>query len=243
MIDKLRTSWAIRVVYPYLKHFLDFFSFQNIENKQLRFFIQSVKPDCIIDIGANLGQFIVETDLAKYRGKYLAIEPIAAFHQNYKNLHDFSDFESLIIAISNSDSIKTLNVSNDSGMSSSLLRMHSNFELLNNKINFIATQEVKTIPLAQIINDYCNQDKRILIKIDVQGYEYEVIESLSIQHNNVVAMIIETSFIDLYDHGGRMSEVVNSLFEKGFQVISVKEKGYIPSLKRFSYCDLYVSRS
>ncbi len=242
MIERLRINRAIRVIYPYVKHFCDSFSFQHIESKQLRFFIQSVKPDCIIDIGANLGQFIVETRLTKYRGKYLAVEPIVDFHPNYGNLHNFSEFDSLNIAISSSSSIRTLNISNDSGMSSSLLAMSDNFELLNNRIKFTSSQKVRTITLAEVLNAYCGDDERILIKIDVQGHEFDVIESLTIQHTNVAAMIIETSFLDLYEHGGRASEMVASLFEKGFQLVSVKEKGYIPSLKRFSYCELYVLR-
>jgi FkbM family methyltransferase len=242
MIENFRVNKTARLLHPYVKHLIDFFSSKNIENKQLRLFIRSVQPDCIIDIGANLGQFIIEANLAKFQGKYIAIEPLARFHKGYQKLQNFTDFQSLMIAVSNQVSVETFNVSNDSGMSSSLLTMHNNFELLNDKIKSVHIQEVTTVPLADIVDKYCKENLKVLIKIDVQGAESKVIESLSVQHKNIVALIIETSYIDLYDHGARMSEVVASLLERGFQVVSVKEKGYISSIKRFSYCDLYVER-
>jgi hypothetical protein len=114
---------------------------------------------------------------------------------------------------------------------------------LNADVHAIESRIVNTSTFDDIVTAYCSSSERILVKIDVQGSELAVIETLSIKHQNVVAIILETSFLDLYIEGGKISDVVIKLRQKGFEVISIKEKGYLKSLKRFSYCDLYAVRS
>lgn len=242
LIERARISKLIRYAYPYFRHLFDFFSLAKIENIQLRAFIKSVNPDCILDIGANLGQFIVESSLSGFKGKYIAIEPISELHSRYSKLHSLRDFISLDYAIANNQSIVNFNISNDSGMSSSLLNIGEDFKFLDPEIHAIESRTVKTFTLDAILRNYCSDSEKILVKIDVQGSELEVVETLSIKHHNVVAIILETSFMNLYEKGGTASRVITDLYQKGFEVISIKEKGYIKDFKRFSYCDIYSKR-
>jgi FkbM family methyltransferase len=125
--------------------------------------------DCVLGVGANIGYYaLMAAHLVGPRGKVYAIEPVP---HNIKLLEDsirlnnYSNIETFNLAMGQSDSVSKLYLSD-----------HPNWS------SFYRPRRVKgqiDIQIASV--DSFLKDKRLpdLIRMDVEGYEYEILIGMS----------------------------------------------------------------
>jgi hypothetical protein len=109
-------------------------------------------------------------------------------------------------------------------------------------VKFPTTEKVSLTTLEKLDDDFLHDFKNVFMKIDVQGYELEVLSTLPSIAHKVRGMLIETSFVGLYENGSLFSEVISILAKEDFRVIGVFPKGYNRISGEFSYCDILVER-
>jgi len=142
--------------------------------------------DTFVDLGANEGYFsIVSSKLVGESGIVVSIEPqsrlINVILKN-KNLNNLKNIFVEKVAISNYNSIRNLYLSPNTNSGSSRLYLKQKY---SNHIEY-----VKTKTLLYIIKKY--QLSRIkILKIDIEGFEYEaILGSKELFLNNVIENII-----------------------------------------------------
>lgn len=117
-----------------------------------------------IDIGANIGHHtIVMSQSVGDNGKVYAYEPIPRIKEQLDNsilLNEIENVETIQIALSDKEEIKDLNICEENIGSSSLVNQTSDAEKI--------TIQTKTL-------DSYHYDKVDFIKIDVEGFEYNVL--------------------------------------------------------------------
>jgi len=141
---------------------------------------QTLSMNLVFDIGANSGQNI---DLFKSKfKKVIAFEPNPKLYESLLNY--FSD-ENVIVdnrALSNKEEIKEFRISNMDVLSTFSEDWINNGRFAGHyKWNEFV--EVQTTTLNSIINEFGIPD---YIKIDVEGYEYEVLLSFSMLLENTI---------------------------------------------------------
>mgnify|MGYP001445255217 CR=1 FL=1 len=144
--------------------------------------------DTIIDIGGHIGLFTVFCKQFSNRGKIFCYEP---FFENYKILKDNIKMNNLNNVISNNMAVSKIDgiipiylSDDDSG--------HSILEKNSNSI------DVQSISLKKIF-DINNIKRCNLLKLDCEGSEYEIIESLPEDYfEKIDKMIIEYHFAKKY---------------------------------------------
>ena len=135
------------------------------------------KIDYILDVGANEGQFVKELRFYGYRDKVLSFEPLLDANKKLieisKNDNDWEIFRPL--ALGNKNTKNILNISKNS-VSSSLLNMKE--EHIDNApgSRFISQQSTEETKLDDIFNELKIENKNLFLKIDTQGYEFQVLE-------------------------------------------------------------------
>lgn len=67
-------------------------------------------------------------------------------------------------------------------------------------------------------------EQNILLKIDVQGYEYEVLRGAEVTLANVDTIIVETSYRQLYLHQPLFDDIYLFLRERGFVFSGILEQ-------------------
>ena len=104
-------------------------------------------------------------------------------------------------------------------VSSSLKKINPIHTNADPKSKIIGTEIVKVKKLDDIFNNYYKKNKNILLKIDTQGYEYEVLKGSikALKHINLIQ--VELSLINLYKNQVNWLEVLNFLEKKNFRVI------------------------
>lgn len=125
--------------------------------------------DVILDIGANIGVFSIKAAKAVGKsGRVIAIEPepknVKIFNENLKN------FKNIIII--------PKAVGNSSGKVNFLIGIHSGSHKINSHLRKKSTEKIITVPIEKIDNlvRELNLEKVNFLKIDVEGWELEVLK-------------------------------------------------------------------
>lgn len=169
----------------------------------------------ILDIGANVGQSAIALSLAYPQASIHSFEPLP---DCFEKLQNVSQLLSNIIAHNYALGSKAGELSfehNAYSASSSLLKITDNHHK-----HFPHTESVimTKVPVARL-DDLAKKldiQKNIMIKMDVQGYEYEVIRGATNILSKTKVVIMETSFETLYEEQPLFEEIYKAMTDLGF---------------------------
>jgi FkbM family methyltransferase len=179
--------------------------------------------DFIIDIGANNGQWITDVKDRGYKGQALCIEPLK---KNYVKLKssNFHNVTTLNCAVGNSNGYIYINNASNDGLSSSILELDNYHKDAAPSIEFISKEKVKIRKLSRILE--ANINKKIFVKIDTQGYEFEVLKSINKDNfSKIYAFEIETNLVSTYKNVTLIEDVISFLRSKGYKPLRI-ENGF-----------------
>ena len=152
----------------------------------------------VLDVGANTGQFVEELLSAGYTGRIVSFEPLKPAHEklcaksrSYANW-TIAD-RTAVGAVSGSVDI---NISGN-GVSSSILGMLPTHAQAAPESAYIG---IETVPIRRLDDLYSlSPTDRALLKIDVQGYEKQVLDGAASLVKGLRAVMTEMSFVPLYE--------------------------------------------
>ena len=182
-------------------------------------FINGLQIDCLIDVGANVGQF---STLCYYYNKtilIIAFEPISSCYKKLKEvLPSNKNIKLFNCALGNRCGHESIHISNKID-SSSILSFKEQSNIYPNTES-IMKEKIKIDKLDNYVK-YLNKEN-ILLKIDVQGYEKNVLAGANNALKLVKYIYIELSFIDLYANQAHFSEICSILYKKNFYLASIE---------------------
>lgn len=196
-----------------------------LPNEKLAAARQLVLQNCdyIIDIGANNGQWIADVRRRGYKGYALCIEPLEKNYTKLKN-SKFLNTTTLNCAIGNFNGYIYINNASNDGLSSSILELDKYHKDAAPDIKFISKEKVKICKLSKILES--NTNKKIFIKIDTQGYEFEVLKSINkTNFGNIYAFEIEVNLVSTYKNLKLIEDIIRFLRSKGFKPLRI-ENGF-----------------
>lgn len=176
-----------------------------------------IRPRTILDLGANIGQFAVAASHLFADAKIISFEPdpgvVEVLSRNVKGL----PVEVRNLAIGRAPGLATFYVNADSQVSSLLplggARMRDFPEsVVQREIN-VPVESLDSLFLKQKLT------QPILLKIDVQGFEGEVISGAKKFLKTVSWIVMEVSFTDLYEGESDFVSLANLLGECGFKFV------------------------
>ena len=177
-------------------------------------FIKNNSPIMICDIGAapiDKTEFIDEL-FNNTNSELIGFEPNEEEFNKLEKNNPRKTFYDYAIG---DGSEKYLNICKGVGMSSFLepdMDYLNNFYWFDEFSKIVKKKKIKTKKLNDI------KEKIDLLKIDVQGYEYEIIQHGKEKIKNSLVIQLETSPIPLYKNEKTSSEVINQLEKLGFSL-------------------------
>lgn len=182
-------------------------------------FIQEVNGGVAVDIGANRGIF-TRYALKKGYNKCYSIEPSSDSFLDLCRTFG-SDTNVLLFnnAISDSDGVEILYVPKDAASLSSFDIEKATNNNGNDYYKDYAKIPVKTFSLGSFIS--CNQISFIdLLKVDIEGAEYKVFESID---ENILRDKIDKIILEFHFNDGRIEKIIEKLKKCGF-LINIREQ-------------------
>jgi len=179
--------------------------------------LESNRINVVFDVGANTGQFAKSIRGAGYRGKIVCFEPLPDAHAKLRDR--FIRDEKVLIhprtALGEVRGSININVSRNSYSSSilNLLPSHSNADP---ESTYIDTVEASIDRLDNVFTDYVTEGDRVFLKIDTQGYEWNVLDGAEHCLDKIFGLLLEMSLVPLYDGQRLWKDLLGRLEGEGF---------------------------
>jgi FkbM family methyltransferase len=186
-------------VRTFVKSLVAYFGYSFIKNSDKKLFLEILSIKSVIDVGANEGQYAMSLRSQGYRGQIYSFEPLTTAHRKLMNnsMSDANWFVHKPVACGARKGKKLIYVAGNSASSSIRKMLRSHIESAPNTIT-IGTQDVNIITLDSQIERWRKMHNPILLKIDTQGFEYEVLKGAEQTLKLVTGVLIELSVIELY---------------------------------------------
>ena len=213
----------------------------------LRFvnFLEIHSIDTVLDVGANRGQFARDLIAAGYRGRIISFEPLPDAHAALVREASRYPGDWRIAprkALSDTNGTATFFVT-DCDTSSSLLMPLDTFVEATPGVAVVQKIEVETARLDDLLPELGLQSSRIFLKLDVQGSEARVLEGASNVMDQIIGLVTEMSFADLYAGQSSPVQVLDQLGRQGFDVWDIWRGYSHPKTYRLNQVDALFFRT
>lgn len=226
VIFKLRLRKLIFVLFrPYFWKVILKRTFPSIEHYKTLEDIKNKKISFIFDVGANKGQFCLMANYFFPKARIFAFEPLKSPALIFNSIFSNNKNIKLISCGLSSDEGQKIIYETNKDDSSSFLSPNS----LNKKYFSIQSKseyKVPTITLNNWIRTSNNSimEKSSLLKIDVQGFELEVLIGANDVLNKFSYLIVELSSQILYENQPKAEKIINFLVSNNFSLKKIYNK-------------------
>jgi len=182
----------------------------------LRELLIKERIDCVLDVGANIGQFAEDLRYIGFAGRIISFEPIKAEFEKLSRLFaNDANWKGYQIALGSETGVQKINISADSMLSS----------LLENSayVDFDHQETVTVQRLDQIFDslDIGADNARVLLKTDAQGYDIEVFKGASSCIERITAVLAEISAKPLYENVPDYKQALQVYQDAGFKLVNI----------------------
>ena len=182
--------------------------------------------EAVVDVGANEGLFAKRLRDEGFSGRILSFEPLSsAFVLLASASATDPSWECLHLALGATSGEATLNVAGNLA-SSSFLAMDSGLPEADPRLAYIGKEECSVSTLDALAPDLFEPKERLYLKLDVQGFELEVLRGAEATLDRVFALDVELSQTLLYEGAPLMDEVVAYLGDRDYVLLGT-EPAYI----------------
>jgi FkbM family methyltransferase len=175
----------------------------------------------ILDVGANVGWYAQRIRRLGYTGQIISFEPITSVFEQLKTAAQRdSRWDTFNYGLGDYDGKAVINVSENSAFSSLLDRTGLlNQEYFNS--DYINQEEITITRLDSVFNKLCSEGDKLFLKIDVQGYEQQVLMGAEKSLPNIQGIQLELSFSEHYKGEKLFMDMVTFLSNKGFTLVGL----------------------
>jgi len=179
--------------------------------------------DTVLDVGANRGQYYQKLRTAGFRGAIVSFEPNPdAYAQLHLVASRDSRWRGVSAALGREARSAHLNVTRNSEFSS-FYSPKQGAELVDGGIAAIEVKTVSMRPLASMWEELGLGRSRAFLKLDVQGFELEVLQGVGQHLRQLTGIQLEVALEPLYEQQPTLCEVLPYLLTHGFAVYGILE--------------------
>jgi FkbM family methyltransferase len=172
---------------------------------------------CVIDVGANAGQYGATLRAWGYRGRIVSFEPQAEAHRRLaqRAAADPRWRVAPRMALGASDGAVELAISAESDMSS-ILPQSALLQSISPSSRVLRREPVRLARLDAVIADHLGADDGLFLKIDTQGYEAQVLAGARALLPRLQGVQLEMPLVRCYDGERDFRGLFDDLAAAGF---------------------------
>lgn len=199
--------------------------------------------DLVLDVGANIGQFAAELRVDGYRGRIVSFEPLrSVFAALETSAAEDPHWDALHMGLGAETGPATINVAGNS-QSSSLLPMVAAHRRAAPASAYIGTETIDVRRLDDVFGTVASGAAAPFLKLDVQGYERQVLEGGETTLPHLVGLQLEASVVQMYEGEMLFPEMLRLLAGHGFALAAMTPSLVDPDSARLLQLDAVFFRS
>ncbi len=178
--------------------------------------------DVVLDVGANIGQYAAEIRRHGFGGQIISFEPLAAaFTELLENARDDSHWRVENLALGSAPGTISMHVSRNL-VSSSALDMRDRHVSAAPSSIYVSNESVAVKRLDDLLPTLVSETARVALKVDVQGFEREVLAGAVVAMKRTQVVELEMSLVELYANETLMPEMTQTLVGQGFELVGLE---------------------
>ncbi|SDT95696.1 methyltransferase, FkbM family [Pseudomonas pohangensis] len=201
--------------------------------------------DCVMDVGANSGQYGKFLRGLGYQGWIISFEPVKAVFERLEYLAE-TDEKWLCYNFALGEKIeeKKINIYS-STVFSSFLEANDYAKGIWSSLNSVSSQKVSVVSLDSIFPEIKERTlaENFYLKLDTQGYDLNVFRGGIVSLDHITAMQAELSLIHVYDEMEDPHEALKEFNSNGFFVSGMFPINRDESLAVIEFDTVLVRRS
>lgn len=177
--------------------------------------------DTVLDVGANEGQYARFVRQLGFGGRIISFEPLPIAHERLRQsaLSDPIWTVAPRMALGDHEGEVSINLASNGGASSSILEMLETHEQAAPDVRYVGSEVVPISRLDCIASGFLRgEEKNIFLKVDVQGYELQVLDGANELLKRIVGAQLEVSFVPLYQGQALLPTLIDYMMRKGFEI-------------------------
>ena len=189
----------------------------HLAHEHLRWVFRRLSIDCVLDVGANEGQFALALRRSGYRGRIVSFEPVSSvFAALSEHAAEDADWQVHRTAVGAEDGTADINVR--PGTMSSLL---SSSDFGRSWSPRLQEATVETVPVRRLDGLLDSalaglSSPRVFLKLDTQGFDLAAFTGLGSRVADILALQSELSCLPIYDGMPTMTEQLAAYEAAGF---------------------------
>ena len=187
------------------------------ELTHLNVLLRELEINCVIDAGANIGQFARELRSTGFNGFICSFEPVErVFLALQEEFSDDPRWRGYRLALGDEDTRMTMNVTPSMTVMSSLLSPRNaslqveEEEVDVRRLDGLFDEMLATVP-----------DPRVFLKMDTQGFDLKVVEGAAGCIERIRGMQSELSIVPVYEGMPTYLEALSAYRDGGFQLFNL----------------------
>ena len=200
--------------------------------------------DCVLDVGANTGQFAQALRSADYARRIISFEPLSDAHRALTQAAaGDANWQIAPRSVVGDRAGETeIHVAGNS-VSSSVLDMLDSHVAAAPESDYVGTEKVSMSTLDALLAEMQVEASRCFVKIDTQGYEAQVLDGAAATLRSAIGVQLEMSLVPLYDHQALYDELTERVRGLGFSVWAIWPALFDPASGRMVQADVTFFRS
>jgi FkbM family methyltransferase len=185
--------------------------------------------DLVFDVGANTGQFATGLRTMGFRGRIVSFEALSSAHARLVSTaaNDSSWVVHPRCALGDHDGEAAMNIAGNS-VSSSVLPMTEKHATAAPGSAYVGTELVPLVRFDSVAGPYLGGARAPFLKIDTQGYEWQVLDGARATLPSVAGVLCEMSLVPLYEGQRLWKDVLGKLEQAGFALWAL-QTGFVDS--------------
>lgn len=212
--------------------------------EQAAWLLRATEANCVLDVGANVGQYAKALRGAGYQGRIVSFEPVSrAFAQLRSAAADDPEWHVHPYALGRTDGTAQINA--DPKTLSSMLPASEFGREWSDRLSRPRTETIQVRRLDSVFDEVTAglDPVRAYLKMDTQGFDLEAFAGAARTLDQVVGLQSEVACVPLYDGMPRMSEQVAAYEAEGFEAAGMFQVSRdLPTLRVIEF-DLVMVRA
>lgn len=182
----------------------------------LRALLERIEIDCVVDVGAHVGDYGRLLRSLGYQGRIVSFEPVEA---NARVLRERADERWLVVqkAVGSESGQQTIRLTGGSQQHSFLAPSGYGTRLKPRLFEPAGEATVEVVRLDEVFEELVGPGRSVLLKVDTQGWDFEVLKGAEVSLERVVALQIELALRHTYEGQPDYLALLAWLRERSFE--------------------------
>lgn len=190
-----------------------------IARQHMSWLLRQLNINCVLDVGANIGQYAQRLRRGGYAGRIVSFEPVPAIAEKLRDAaRDDPEWRVFECALGEADEEAEINVR--PGSMSSLLPSSDFGKDWHDRLREGEAQKISVRRLDGLFDEAIDgiRDPRVYLKLDTQGYDMQAFAGAGDRLQEIAGMQSEVACVPIYDGMPRLPDQIAAYEAAGFEI-------------------------